>query len=290
MATRLRAAQPQVRTEILPMRTSGDRLQQGPLRSVGGKGLFVKELEQALLDRRADLAVHSVKDLPTRLPSGLSLSAITHRADSRDALVTTADRTAQLEAGQTLGTISLRRQRQLSAAVAGLQWLNLRGNLQTRLQKLAAGDCDALVLAMAGLQRLGDKAMVGFNCTPLSPEQCLPAAGQGALGVETRSDDQRVRQWLEPLHHPPSARCVIAERRVCRLLDADCGSAIGVWAQLDGDRIELRAAVAGRPGQPILRSCHTAAERDADSVAEAVASELLTAGAAAYLHEGDTED
>jgi hydroxymethylbilane synthase len=226
---RVRAARPDVELVELQIVTSGDKIQDRPLSEVGGKGLFVKEIEEALLDGRADFAVHSIKDVPGVLPDGLSLACVPARVDPRDALVAPRHRTLEaLPHGARVGTSSLRRMVALRAARPDLVVVPMRGNVDTRLRKVGAGECDAIVLAMAGLTRLG---LEGRATEPLAPEVMLPAVGQGALGVETRTDDADTRRLLASLHDGITATCVAAERGVMIALQGDCRTPIAAYAE-----------------------------------------------------------
>jgi hydroxymethylbilane synthase len=277
VAARLRAAHPRVAVELLPMTTRGDEIQDRALATLGGKGLFLKELEHALADGRADLAVHSLKDVPANLEPGFALSAILERADAADALVGAAGLTlAALPAGARVGSSSLRRQAQLRAARPDLVLLDLRGNVNTRLARLDAGDYEAIVLACAGLDRLGLSARIGAR---LAPPDWLPGVGQGALAIETRLGDDRVAALVAPLHHADTACCVAAERALNRTLAGDCTVPIGAWARLDGARLQLWGLV----GDPVSGECvrgHAAGPaEDPEALARTVAGQLRAFGA-----------
>lgn len=246
--------------ELLPMSTRGDKILDSPLAKIGGKGLFVKELEAALLDGRADIAVHSTKDVPMQLPDGLTLGVICDREDPLDALVlprntqsalTTDASLEQLPPGATIGTSSLRRQCQLMQIRADLKFESLRGNVNTRLAKLDGGAYDAIVLAAAGLRRLGFAERIS---APISPQQLLPAVGQGALSIELRSEDTATQQLLQPLHHLESALCVLAERAMNCRLNGGCQVPIAGFAQLDsrGLSLSLEARVGAVDGSELL--------------------------------------
>ncbi|HEY8041470.1 MAG TPA: hydroxymethylbilane synthase [Polyangiaceae bacterium] len=239
---RLCRAVPALETRELQVVTSGDRIQDRPLADIGGKGLFVKEIEEALLDGRADFAVHSIKDVPGTLPAGLVLACIPRREDPRDVLVAPRYRTLDaLPQGARVGTSSLRRLVSLKAKRPDLDVVPLRGNVDTRLRKVDAGDCDAIVLARAGLVRLGleDRAT-----EVLAVDLSLPAVGQGALGIECREDDAETRAVLGPLHDADTATCVAAERGVLVALGGDCKTPLGAYAERDGATLRLRAFVA----------------------------------------------
>jgi len=230
------------------MTSRGDQLLEQPLYKVGGKGLFVKELETALLDGRADIAVHSMKDVPMVLPDGLTLGVICEREDPRDALVgvNSFDKLAQ---GARLGTSSLRRSCQIAQHRPDLDIGFLRGNVNTRLAKLDKGEFDAIILACAGLIRLGFEARIG---NAIDPELSLPAAGQGAVGIEFRDNDDRIRDLLAPLHHDLTARRVLAERAVVRRLDGGCDVPIAAYAEWEQDTLWLRARVGSTEGAQLL--------------------------------------
>ena len=238
---RLRAAHPDLAepgaVELVTIRTTGDRVQNRLLAEIGGKGLFTKEIEEALLDRRIDLAVHSLKDMETALPAGLAIGCVLPRDDPRDALVAQAGAgLAALPAGARIGTASLRRRAQLLRRRPDLAIAPIRGNVDTRLAKLAAGETDALVLALCGLERLGRAAVV----TEILPaEVMLPAVGQGALAIECRGDDAPVRGLLVPLNDPGSAACVGAERAMLAALDGSCRTPIAGLATIDGEVLRL---------------------------------------------------
>jgi hydroxymethylbilane synthase len=238
--------------ETVAIRTTGDRITDRPLAEVGGKGLFCKELEAALLERRIDLAVHSVKDLPTWLPDGLVLAAILPREDPRDVLIAKVPGGLDgLPRGAVVGSASLRRQAQLLGRRPDLRVVNLRGNVGTRLRKLEAGEVDATLLALAGLKRLG-LAPAGAEVLP--PEVMLPAVGQGAIGVECRADDAPLRTLLAALDDAPSSICVRAERALLAALDGSCHTPIAGHATCAGEDLMLRALVARADGSRCLRA------------------------------------
>jgi hydroxymethylbilane synthase len=239
---RLGALHPAVRLEELQVVTSGDRIQDRSLAEIGGKGLFVKEIEEALLERRADLAVHSIKDVPGLLPAGLTIACIPVREDPRDVLVAPAHGTlGALPPGARVGTSSLRRMASLRALRPDLVIVAIRGNVDTRLRKVDEGEFDAIVLARAGLVRLG---LAARATEILSTDMSLPAVGQGALGIECRENDESVRLRLAPLHDVETATCVAAERGVLIALGGDCRTPLGALAERVGDSIRLRAFVA----------------------------------------------
>jgi hydroxymethylbilane synthase len=280
----LLAAHPHLQVELLPLTTQGDRILDVPLAKIGGKGLFVKELENALLQRRADLAVHSMKDVPMALPEKLTLGAILVREDPRDAFVsnTCAD-LAALPSGAHIGTSSLRRQCQLRAFRPDLRISDLRGNVNTRLARLDNAAFDAIILAAAGLVRLDLQQRIRA-WLPL--EQCLPAVGQGAIGVEIRADDVQLRDWLQPLHHAPSAARVAAERAMNARLQGGCQVPIAGHAELDVERdtLHLRGRVGTLDGSRIISAAHSGSIADAMAIGTALGDELLARGAGEILH------
>ena len=270
---RLEAEYPELRVSLLGMTSRGDQLLEQPLYKVGGKGLFVKELETALLDGRADIAVHSMKDVPMVLPERLTLGVICEREDPRDALVGVGSFDA-LASGARLGTSSLRRSCQLAQHRPDLDVGFLRGNVNTRLAKLDNGDFDAIILACAGLIRLGFEARIG---DAIDPQLSLPAAGQGAVGIEFREDDQRVRDLLAPLHHELTATRVWAERAVVRQLDGGCDVPIAAYAEWEQDTLWLRARVGAPEGARLLLA--EARGVDPEQLGLGVADMLLSQGA-----------
>jgi len=272
----LEARRPGLSLTELQVVTTGDRIQDRPLAEVGGKGLFVKEIEEALLDRRADLAVHSIKDVPGALPAGLALACVPPREDPRDVIVAPAHGTlAALPRGARVGTSSLRRRLALLAARPDLDVVALRGNVDTRLRKVDAGEVAAIVLARAGLLRLG----LGARATEvLSPDVCLPAVGQGALGVETREGDEEVRALLAAVHDAETAVRVAAERGVLIALGGDCKTPLAAHAEREGDELRLRAFVAEADGSRVRRGERRAewprSEREAAAIGEALGGAL----------------
>jgi hydroxymethylbilane synthase len=280
---RLMALHPGLEVELLGMTTQGDQILDSPLSRIGGKGLFVKELEVAMAEGRADLAVHSIKDVPMDLPQGFELTAISKREDPRDAFV--SNKYPNLEAlpsGARVGTSSLRRQAQLRARLPHLDVDTLRGNVNTRLRKLDEGQYDAILLAAAGLKRLGFDARI---TAILEPEQSLPAVGQGALGIEIRSGNPELAALLAPLNDPHTAACVLAERAMSRRLQGGCQAPIGGYAVVRDDRLHLRAFVADLEG---IRFFHATAEGPLDApeqVGLAAAEDLIRQGADRLLAE-----
>lgn len=278
---RLMALYPTCDVSLLTMTTRGDQILDRTLSKIGGKGLFIKELETALLDGRADLAVHSLKDVPVDMQPPFTLSAVLERDDPCDALVSNEfDSLDQLPAGAIVGTSSLRREAQLRVHYPALQVLPLRGNLDTRLAKLDRGDYAAIILAAAGLRRLGLAQRI--KCV-LTPEQSLPAAGQGALGIEIMADRADLHDWLEPLGCPDTTACAMAERTVSRVLGGSCQVPLAAFAQIDGAMLQLRALVAEPDGSAIVRSQASGPVAAAEQLGEQVAHDLLAKGARAIL-------
>jgi hydroxymethylbilane synthase len=279
VATRLAEVHPGVEIELVGITTRGDRWLSSPLAEIGGKGLFIKELEQALGDGRADLAVHSMKDLPAHLPDEFCLAVVGFREDVRDAFISRSGLLTQLPAGARVGSSSLRRRAQLLARRSDLEVVPVRGNVDTRLAKLDRGEFDALVLALAGLTRLGlaERVTEAFDVDTM-----VPAAGQGALGIECLRANVRVLQLLEPLVDPHTARLVGAERAVAAALEADCTAPVGAHAKaLAGDALELTALVATPDGTTVLRA--SADGSDARAVAAEVVAKLVASGAGKLL-------
>jgi len=280
---RLEASHPGLTVELVPMVTRGDVILDTPLAKVGGKGLFVKELELALLENRADIAVHSMKDVPVDFPQGLGLVTICERDDPRDAFVSNRYNSLdELPAGSIVGTSSLRRQCQLAEHRPDLVIRSLRGNVGTRLSKLDNGEYDAIILAVAGLNRLGLGSRVR---TALSPETSLPAVGQGAVGVECRLDDTRTRALLAPLNHDDTAVRVKAERAMNTRLEGGCQVPIGSYAELIDGGIWLRGLVGAPDGSIMVRGERRGRLEDAEQLGISLAEELLDNGARAILAE-----
>jgi len=282
--TRLEQAHPGLRVELLPMQSRGDQLLDSPLAKIGGKGLFVKELENALLCGEADIAVHSMKDVPMEFPAGLDLFCICEREEPRDAFVSNHYPTlADLPEGSVLGTSSLRRQAQLLAFRPDLQVRFLRGNLDTRLGKLDAGEYDAIILAAAGLIRLNYSARIREL---LDTDLCLPAGGQGAVGIECRTQDSKLHALLAPLQDETSALCVTAERALNRRLNGGCQVPIACYAERTDKTLHLRGLV-GQPDGCLLLRAEGSTENptidSAETLGESLAEELLEQGANAIL-------
>ncbi|OBU27554.1 hydroxymethylbilane synthase [Photobacterium kishitanii] len=277
----LELAHPGLVVELLPMVTKGDIILDTPLAKVGGKGLFVKELEVAMLEGRADIAVHSMKDVPVEFPEGLGLVTICEREDPRDAFVSNHyDSIDDLPLGAIVGTSSLRRQCQLRSQRPDLIVNDLRGNVNTRLRKLDEGQYDAIILATAGLKRLKMNDRIRSE---IAPEVSLPAVGQGAVGIECRLNDQRVRDLLAPLNHQPTATRVLCERAMNNRLQGGCQVPIGSYSELQGDNIWLRALVGEPDGSIIVRAEISGPITAAEQLGETLADELLAKGAKEIL-------
>ena len=266
-----------VAAELVIVSTSGDRDRQSSLRVIGGKGVFTKELEDALLEERIDLAVHSMKDMPTTLPAGLAIAAICEREDVRDALISRGGlKLDQLPSGARIGTSSLRRQAQLRHYRRDLEMLDMRGNVDTRLAKVAQGNYDAIILAKAGLDRLGKAGQIS-EIVP--PEICLPAAGQGAIGIETRKRDDELSAAVRKLNHDPSQAAVEAERAVLAGLEGGCQVPIGVWCRMESGSLVIDACVLSADGTESIRERRTGAWEHAIELGRSVGAALLDRGA-----------
>ena len=275
--SRLQEAHPGLAVELVTMSTKGDRVLDSPLAKIGGKGLFVKELEQGLLAGDADIAVHSMKDVPVEFPDGLGIGAILEREDPHDAFVSKRfDSIESLPEAAVVGTSSLRRQCQLRAVRPDLDIRDLRGNVGTRLGKLDNGDYDAIVLACAGLKRLG---LAGRITRSIDTEAMLPAIGQGIIGIETRLDDARVRELLSPLHDGDTAVRLAAERSLNATLAGGCQAPVAGHAVLDGDLLRLRGLVGWPDGSDIVRGEISGAAAEAESLGRTLAEDLLARGA-----------
>lgn len=279
----LEQAHPGLQVELLPMTTKGDRILDAPLAKVGGKGLFIKELEIAMQEGRADIAVHSMKDVPVEMPEGFDIHCICEREDPRDAFVSNnyADLN-DLPQGAIVGTSSLRRQVQIRQVRPDVQIRDLRGNVNTRLAKLDAGEYDAIILAAAGLIRLD---MAQRIRTYLPVEQSLPAVGQGAVGIECRSDDKDLLALLAPLHHQPTASRVVAERALNGALQGGCQVPIGSHAMLDGDTLTVRGLVGGVSSGKLVQCEISGNVADASTLGLQAAQQLFAQGAKALLDE-----
>jgi hydroxymethylbilane synthase len=282
VAAALRRAHPGLVVEIRGMTTRGDKILDAPLAKVGGKGLFVKELEQGMLDGAADIAVHSMKDVPVDFPEGLHLPVILEREDPRDAFVSNHfDSLADLPEGARVGTSSLRRQCQILERRPDLCIEPLRGNVNTRLARLDGGDYEAIILAAAGLKRLGFASRIRRH---IETDESLPAIGQGAIGIECRTDDARTGALIAPLHHPETALRILAERALNHRLHGGCQVPIAGHATLDGDRLHLSGLVGDPDGSRTLRAQAGGQSMEAEAIGAAVADALLAQGADLILH------
>jgi hydroxymethylbilane synthase len=280
--SQLEAAHPELPISIEVIKTSGDVFLDAPLSQIGGKGLFTKEIEDALLDGRIDLAVHSLKDLPTVLPAGLSLGAVSRREDVRDAFLSNAHRSfAALPKGARVGTSSLRRQSQVLRLRGDLEVANLRGNVDTRIRKLDEKQYDAILLACAGLDRLGYQDRITER---LSVLQLCPAVGQGALGIETRETDTPTRKQLQCLHHLPTHSAVTAERAFLRRLGGGCQVPIAGHAWIEGSRLEMLGVVASADGQQLFRDQASGTVGQAEELGSQLAERLLASGASEIIN------
>ncbi len=278
---------PGLKVVIVPIQTSGDKFLGAVLSQAGGKGLFVKEIEEALLDSRIDLAVHSMKDLPAELAPGLRVGAVTQREDPLDALIARNSLPfTELPRGARIGTSSLRRQVQLLHRRQDLQIVPLRGNVQTRLNKLETLGLDAVVLAAAGLIRLGLQDRITER---LQPDLCLPAIGQGALAIEIREDDQRVAELIETLNHRETRQTTMAERTFLRRLGGSCVTPIAAFGQIDGEALVLTGMVASLDGKRMVRQAIRGEASAPEQAGQALAEALLAAGAEDILREIDPQ-
>lgn len=280
---RLESMWPGLHVDLVAIKTSGDKIQDVSLATVGGKGLFVKEIEEALLAEVVDLAVHSIKDLPGELPTGLALSAVSEREDSRDVLITRHGETlSELPAGTRVGTSSLRRQALLLHLNPVLRIEMLRGNVDTRLRKQREGVVDATVLAAAGLKRLG---LTPEHSQVLDERVFLPAIGQGALGIETRADDEAVMTLVKPLHHEPTAAAVSAERAFLRCMGGNCRTPLAAKGTAQGGKIHLDALIANPDGRRLIRDENQGPTGSAEQIGTALAETLLARGGKEILKE-----
>ena len=278
---RLQETHPGLSVGIKAVKTVADRFLHKSLAEMGGKGMFVKELEQALLDDEADLAVHSMKDVTVDLPAGLALTVVMQREDPRDVLISNRySSLAELSAGAVIGTSSLRRQCQLKAAYPGLAPRDIRGNVATRLQKLDNGAYDALVLAAAGMKRLGKEARISLY---FDMKEMLPAIGQGALGIETRENDPRVLQLVQPLNHKPSQVCVNAERALSRKLYGGCHLPVAAYAEISGEVLSLMALVGYPDGSKVVKNKISGAVEQGEKLGSDLGERLLQQGALEIL-------
>lgn len=283
VAERLEQAFPGLKTELVKMVTRGDKILDAPLAKVGGKGLFVKELEQGMIDGIADIAVHSMKDVPVEFPEGLHLAVILNREDPTDAFVSNRYQSlAELPANARIGTSSLRRQCQIKAQFPDAEILSLRGNVNTRLAKLDADEYDAIILASAGLKRLGlgERITKGLDST-----ESLPAIGQGAIGIECRIDDAEIHAYLNVLHDEETSLRVRAERALNARLNGGCQVPIAGFAEIKGDKLWLRGLVGSPDGSKIYRAEAEASFEQAEQLGIQVANDLLAQGAEQILRE-----
>ncbi|MBA2340989.1 MAG: hydroxymethylbilane synthase [Pyrinomonadaceae bacterium] len=294
--TRLQSLSPRVEIKIEIIKTTGDRLQSAPLSIIGGQGVFTKELEEALLDERIDIAVHSLKDLPTLLPTGLSIAAVTEREDPRDALVLPANYSqndssllpslASLREGAIIGTSSLRRASQLKHFNPRLVIKELRGNVDTRLGKLDRGEYDAIILAAAGLRRLNLAQRISSY---ISIEEILPAVGQGALAIETRTDDDQTNSFVKNLNHQQTELACTAERAFLRTLGGGCQLPIAAHAVVS-NRLQLYGLVANHAGEILLRESIEGEANDAQQLGEMLAERLMKRGAIRLIQDSQSDE
>jgi len=283
VARQLKPIYPDLKVSLVKLKTRGDKLLDAPLAKVGGKGLFVKELEVGILEGKADIAVHSMKDVPVEFPDGLEMALIMEREDPRDAFVSNQyESLAAMPAGSLVGTSSLRRQTQIRERYPHLRIDWLRGNVNTRLRKLDDGEYDAIILACAGLIRLGFEQRITKS---LEPEECLPAIGQGAVGIEVRCDDVAVKELLAPLGHAETASRIAAERALNEALNGGCQVPIAGYAVLNDGEIYLRGLVGEPDGSRILRAEASGKVEDAVSIGRALAEDLLSQGADQILSQ-----
>lgn len=273
-----------LRCEIIGMSTQGDRNKTSPLSQMGGKGVFVKELETALLDGSVDIAVHSMKDVPGELPGGLHIAAVARRASPKDALVSNGYQSlADLPSRARVGSSSLRRVLQVQKAFPNVRFMELRGNVDTRLRKLDEDEYDAIILAVAGLTRLGLENRITEE---IATDVCIPAAGQGAVGVECRSDDTATQDLLTVVNDEASAICVTAERLVTKLLGATCNLPIAVFAEISGGQISIRSFVSDTTGTEVIREASSGPVPSSIALAEELGEKLLSKGAAKLIKQG----
>ncbi len=284
IAARLKELWPGLEVELVKITTRGDKILDVPLAKVGGKGLFVKEIEQALLENKVDIAVHSLKDVPSEVPEGLEVTVFPEREDPRDAVISADGRAlSELPENSRVGTSSLRRMAQIRANWPHLNVVSLRGNLDTRLNKLDSGQFDCILLAAAGLNRLGLSGRItGF----LEPDRMLPAIGQGALGIELRSDDEQTKKILAPLHHEPTSLCVRAERALLIRLEGGCQVPIGGYCTMDDSGIlTLRGLVADEQGKRVIKITRKGDASHPETLGRNLGTELLDAGGREILNE-----
>jgi hydroxymethylbilane synthase len=273
---------PDLRVDLVPIKTTGDKILDVPLAKIGGKGLFTKEIDEALLDGRIDLAVHSMKDVPFQLPEGIEFGAIPEREDARDAFISNGPKIQELKNGATIGTSSLRRQVQLRHRFPSLNVVTLRGNVDTRLRKLAAGDFDGIILAVAGLKRLGHSGRV---TQILDDDIMLSAAGQGALGIVRRVSDDQTRELLQVLDHASTRIAVTAERGLLRALGGSCQVPIAGKATLAGDSLTIKGLVADLSGNRVVQYQLSGTPNQALQLGMQLGEKLLSMGAGEILAE-----
>lgn len=277
----LQGLYPETTVEILGMTTRGDQILDQPLANIGGKGLFIKELEVALQEGRADLAVHSMKDVPMTMPEGFMLAATCERHDPRDAFVSNNyAKLEELPAGSVVGTSSLRRQSQIKAQFPDLKIETLRGNVQTRLRKLDEGQYDAIILAAAGLKRLGLSERVRYE---IAPDQSIPAVGQGALAIEICDNRPELLSVLAPLNHAATQDCTTAERAMSRALAGSCSVPLGAYATCDAEQLQINGFVASVDGKDMVKASVSGSRASAEALGQQLAQQLIQQGAAEIL-------
>ncbi len=273
---------PDVQVELVPIKTTGDKILDVPLAKIGGKGLFTKEIDEALLDSRIDLAVHSLKDVPFELPAGIAIGAVPEREDPRDAFLSKGAKLSELRGGATIGTGSLRRQVQLRHRFPSLNILTLRGNVDTRLRKLAAGEFDGIILAVAGLKRLGHESRI---TQILDDDVMVSAVGQGALGIVCRAADDSIRQLLQPLNDSPTRTAVTAERGLLRALGGSCQVPVAGRAQLAGNTLTIKGLIASLDGVRVITDELTGSPEQAEQLGIELGQRMLSKGAGEILAE-----
>jgi len=281
---RIEASNPDVDIRLVTIKTTADKFQSAPLYRIGGKGLFLKEIEEALLEGKVDMAVHSMKDVPGEIPEGLEIAAITERMDPRDALVSkeSLQSVEGLSRGARVATGSLRRASQLLHVRPDLEIIPIRGNQDTRIRKMTSENIDALVLAMAGILRMDFKDL---HLLPLDPDLCLPAAGQGALGIEARNGDEEIRHLVSPLNDSPASARIRAERACLLHLEAECYTSMAAFAEIHGAVIRLRAVVSDLAGRKLLRDVEEGDLKAPESLGTTLAERLLSQGATEIIQE-----
>ncbi len=280
VASLIESEHPSIRVELVIIKTTGDKLLDAPLATIGGKGLFTKEIEEALLDKRVDIAVHSMKDLPTELPTGLTVGAILQREDPRDVFVSGDDRRLEdLASGEKVGTSSLRRKAFLLNRFQHLAIVSIRGNLDTRLRKIQSEGLAGIMIASAGMKRLGFEGRI---TTHMEPEFMIPAIGQGALGVEIRENDSDVQSIVSRMNHEETALCVRIERAFLRRMGGGCQVPLAAFARTDGDAMTVYAAVVHPDGTPMLRETY-AGPKGTPTIGAQIADILISRGADAIM-------